>query len=135
MKTVLLDSSVWMSLLIDDTHTKRAAKLLRKVKKSKSIIYVPIIVYAEVINAIIKVNPHPQMIAYAKQLLLSRKLTKILIPGKNFWIKKFEKYSQKVKLKAFDMLILSFAFEYKADRFYTFDTKLGKAHNFIRNSV
>ena len=127
MKTVLLDSSVWMSFLVKDVHTPKAEKIFNQLKIEGTNTLLPTIVYAEVINNISRVDNSYAAIEEAKKIMLDDNKTRQIHGKKSFWHRSIHKYPKLIRLNTMDMLILAFAIEYKVDMLYSFDAKLQAA--------
>ncbi len=133
MKTVLLDSSVWMSLLVRDTQSRDAQKIWKTLQHNNFLILVPVVVYSEVINNIMKFDsPNNELLERTKSFFWRRRDVRIIIPDKHFWLQKIEKYAKLVNLKTLDLLILSFAFEFHVRELYSFDRKLLNAYKSLK---
>ena len=129
MQTALLDSSVWIPLFTNDFYSEEAFKIVVELSKYTTKVLLPAIVYAEVINCLKRFKVQRGKIDKIKKFFHENKNIQIVYPHKDFWLKKVEKYAEKVRLKTLDLLILIFALELKVDKFYSFDGRLNKAYD------
>lgn len=132
METIMLDSSVWISFFAEDCHTPEAKRILSRIESSEDIILIPSIIYAEIINNLTKLDKTNKLVSVAEIAFKNNKL-KFMNPDRKFWFKKLRHYSRKVQLKTMDLAILAIAFEYKVNQLYSFDIKLQKAYEYLRN--
>ena len=132
MKKVLIDSSVWVSYLAEDTNSEKAYKLLTRLlsRKDGRKIMVPRIIYLEVINSLLKLERTIKEIENFKLLIRSKKKIQLVKIDERIYIKA-EQLAHKVRLKTLDLFILTTIHELKINHFYSFDKKLRKAHHFI----
>ena len=134
MKTALLDSSIWISYYLQDSHYPKSEEIIESLLKAPSTkIFLPTIVYIEVINTLLRAKVAKEKIQKIKKLFLNSQNIKIIHAPKFFWINKVEKYANLVTLKSSDLIILANVFEYKAALFYSFDRKLLREYQLLKN--
>jgi len=125
METCLVDSSIWVSYFSSrDVRHGEAVKIMGEIIQSKCIITLPMIIYIEVINALQKLQFTTEELVKVESELKSTVGIQYVVPQYHFWIKIVRGCVPFTSLKALDLIILSFALEYKVDRFYTFDKQL-----------
>ena len=132
MQKVIIDSSVWVSLIAKDSNYLKARKILSRLlrKKDGRRILVPRIIYLEVINSLRRLNKPQQDINDFRAHL---KLKKIVLVKTNDKIYiKAEALSEAVRLKTLDLLILTTVLELKINKFFSFDKKLRKAYHLMK---
>ncbi|MFA5828964.1 MAG: type II toxin-antitoxin system VapC family toxin [Candidatus Gracilibacteria bacterium] len=133
MKTALLDSSVWISSFIKDVHEQKVKSIFDKLMMENAKIILPKIVYAEIMNNLIRVDHTCKLSRKAKENLLNNVKISVIDFKAEFWHKKIEYYAKSVRLKTMDLLILASAFEFNVNEFYTFDVKLMNAFNILKS--
>ena len=136
MQKVIIDSSVWLSNLAEDSKSHIARKLLKRLFGGKDgrKILVPRIIYLEVVNNLRRLKSSDLEIAEFKNIFKSKSKNKIQLvkTDEKIYIKA-EQLGLKVQLKTLDLLILTTVDELKINRFYTFDKKLRKAYYLIKH--
>jgi predicted nucleic acid-binding protein len=131
METIMLDSSVWISLLGQDVNTENAEKIHDHIKSLKCEIILPIIIYVEVTNNIIKLDKTGLIRGNFEEIIRLNKI-KILFPSEKFWYNAIVNCTKGIRLKTLDLLILNSVLEYKVGEFFTFDKKLKAAYDLIK---
>lgn len=134
MKKVMIDSSTWVSYLAIDCNSAEAKKLFFGLlrKKDGRKIVVPMIIYLEVINTLNRLGLSKKEIRFFKKTLKVKRKLRLVKTDKKIYLKA-EKMSKKVRLKTLDLLILTSALHLKVKEFHTFDKRLNKAYNFMKN--
>jgi len=135
MEKVMLDSSVWISLFVQDIFTRKAEKIYAYVRDNGDLILVPNVVYAEVINNINKADKTGFLLAQVKNIFHEDKKVRLISGDDGFWYSRFEEYTKKVRLKTIDLLIIAFLFEFEATKFYSFDKRLNKCYKFLKKNL
>lgn len=129
----MLDSSVWISLFVRDMHKEQADQIFKKLMKRNVIILVPMIIYAEVMNNIIKLN-QPSFEKEVKMIFNNTDNIMLLDYDYKFWHEHVLECARHAKLRALDLLIITSALLFKVDELYTFDIKMETEYNKIIKS-
>lgn len=95
-------------------------------------VLLPGIVYAEVLNVLIRLGCDSTEITEMKNFFQAKNFVKYH-PDYSFWFKKLEFYMQKVRLETHDLVILACTFEKQPCELYTGDRKLNEAYNFLKS--
>jgi predicted nucleic acid-binding protein len=127
-KTVILDSSIWLSsLLIDDSNHLEAVNIV-KLHYTNHLVYTPDIVFYEVISVLIKLKKY-EIAKYFSNLPLN-----ITTISNNDFLETIFKHKDKFRTKTQDSLIIIHCLKYNVDHFRTFDKKQAKNYNLIKSS-
>lgn len=133
-EAVVLDSSVWISYFTQDIYVKRAQKIVDGFLMKNQLVFIPVIIYAEVINNLFKIDKTGFFADEAKSIFNGPNFKLINLDDK-FWYETIEKYSQLVRLKTLDLTILAFCFEFGIKKLYSFDEKLNVAYRFLAENL
>jgi predicted nucleic acid-binding protein len=125
-QTVILDSSVWISYLLQTDINYSVANKIVYDHYQKSIILVPAIVFCEVISVLIKLEKF-ELAKYFSKLDLS-----ITTLSKQDFLDVIFNYKTRFKTKTQDTLILIHCIKYNVDCFETFDLKQRTIYNNLR---
>ena len=127
VKTVILDSSVWIaSLLTTDVNNLSAKSLFRYYFQNKYIVYVPDIIFYEVVSVLIKLGKYNLVKSFATLDL------NITILSSTQFLNTILKYQSSFRTKTQDSLIIIHCLVYNVDCFETFDIKQKKNYDLIR---
>lgn len=132
MKTVLLDSSVWVSFFAKDENYKKAYHLINILLARDFIIMMPTLVYIEIINALHRLKIDRKKIDNAKNILQGNKKIHLCHSTSMFWINEITWLMEKTDLRSHDLIILAHALKYNAS-LISFDKKLNGAYKKISN--
>lgn len=124
----LLDSSVWISYFhTKDVYHNQAIKLIDDAISENNIVLVPNIVYAEVLNSIWRITKSDLHIHRCKKVFHECEPYIRLIHGDRFfWLEGIESIMPRVSLKTSDLIIASYAWYHKVDKFVTYDKAFKK---------
>ena len=128
-----LDSSVWISLLVRDIHKNRADSIFKQLLEQEIIILVPMIVYAEVMNNIIKLR-NRRFTNEVLEFFHTTDYVALIEYDRKFWYEDIIKCADFLKLRALDLLIVTTAILYKVDELHSFDRKMEIEYNKYRNT-
>lgn len=127
-KTVILDSSVWVSLIIEnDSNHQKAKKIFNDIKVNNFKIILPDIVFYEVVTVLLKLNCKSFIPKF-----LSMNLNLSFIPPKNF-LYYILRYEQILVARTSDFLILIYCMHYNVNQFETFDHKQKRNYQLIQD--
>ncbi len=127
VKTVILDSSVWIaSLLTTDVNNLSAKSLFRYYFQNKYIVYIPDIIFYEVVSVLIKLGKYNLVKSFATLDL------NITILSSTQFLNTILKYQSYFSTKTQDSLIIIHCLVYNVDCFETFDIKQKKNYDLIR---
>lgn len=128
-KIVILDSSVWLSsFLQDNTNHLEAQKIIKNCFKTK-LIYVPDIVFFEVISVLVKLQKYQLAKDFSS---LDFSITKL--SNKDFLNFIFT-YRNSFKTKTHDSLIIIHCLVHNTDCFITFDKQQQINYNLIKYNL
>ena len=127
-KTVILDSSVWIAYLLEtDLSHLGAKKIMRYYFNQDFCIYMPDIIFYEVLSVLIKLKEYKSA-KYFSELNLN-----ILTITKYEFLSIIFKYKDNFKTKTQDSLIIIYCLKYNIDCFETFDKKQENTYNQIKS--
>jgi predicted nucleic acid-binding protein len=132
LKTVILDSSVWVAYFHKhDLHHEEAINLIKNYDKYEFLI--PEIVYFETLTKIFRLTRSLKLlIAVQNQFQFGRDI-KIVKIDRLILDRLFLENITKVSLKSSDFQILLYTVEHFEAKFETFDNKLLKAYTNLHN--
>lgn len=122
-KTVILDSSVWISYFTEEEiFHYQSVKLVHQLFKKQRLIFMPEIIYFEILNVLLRSGYSTSQIENIKKLLLD----KCHLIKSNFEeiSKMIEKIGKKANLKTQDLIILIHCVTLPIIEFYCHDQKL-----------
>lgn len=133
MQTVMIDSSIWISYLAIDSNSKKARRFFRLLLKRQEIkVAVPEIIYLEVMNTLTREKLSQKEIQKFNNILKLKPTFSLVKMNKKIY-RKAAKLTKILRLKTLDLIILTTALDLKVNRLYTYDKKLQKAYQFIKN--
>jgi predicted nucleic acid-binding protein len=117
-KTVILDSSVWIALMVThDSNHNVAKKILENIEDLKMKVLLPDIIFFEVVTVLLKLNARNLVKEFVDLNIPLFKLSKEQFLCKSLQI------SNLIQTKTHDFLIIIYCLEYNVDCFKTFDKR------------
>jgi predicted nucleic acid-binding protein len=131
IKSALLDSSVWVAnYLQKDIHHLRARKIIQSLIQNNYKLVIPLFVYIETINVLVREN-YP--IAEIEAIKNEMKIFEIIDLDQNKFLRLFHLYLTKYHIKTLDFAIIICHFLYQATKTITFDRKMNQVINNLIN--
>ncbi len=123
---ILLDSSVWISYFhTPDVHHSEAVEIVSKVLRDDNIIFIPEIIYVEVLNNIWRLTKDKQVVERCKTVFHhSTPFVELVFGDRNFWFSYVEEIMEKISLRSSDLIIAAHIKHNSIDRFESFDKEL-----------
>jgi len=119
--SAVVDSSIWVSFFAKDNNFKIACTYLKRIKNHQ--IVLPELIYCEVMISLHKLSVDESVIRKAENYFLKDLQVEFANLDTNFMFKKMPKYFKKCKAKTSDLMIIAFAIDINAAKFYTLDKK------------
>lgn len=127
MKSVLLDSSVWVSYFSGDKNHGKAARMMDIFLHDGRRIIMPTLVYVEAINALHRLRINFNEIETAKNFLLNNNKINLCHTTSVFWLNEITNLMKSIDLRSHDLIIMAHALKYNAE-LISFDNKMNTAY-------
>ena len=136
-KIVLFDSGIWAANFMErDVFNATADKLVARFISNQTVILVPEIVRAEVLNVVFRRALDKSKVKFVDDRF--RALSPVVQfrhSDPEFWNEFMPQQFSRLFLKTMDFLVASYALYWKVEAFYSFDEKLNQALRRIKPEI
>jgi len=130
--TVVFDSSVWLSLLLQDSNYLSSVKMLSKIS-TDAYIHIPEIVLLEICVVLTRNGVSNQSICNFVSTLTNLNQIQVRKVDILDYLNMFINFKSKIYARTLDLIIILYVLDNKIDLFYTLDKNQSTVYNLLIN--